>query len=556
MKTHFKYLIFLFAFVVMTTSCNEEAFLEEVPLDFFSSSNSFVTLNNFESAVTDLYAQYRILRFSPDNASYAHHWGTDMMFEARETTEGSRFGSYSVALNPTGGITLFHWTRLYKIISGANIIIDRLPNGDFSAEQATLIEAEARFFRAIAYRDLVYLYGGVPLLVNEVSSPQTNFTRASREAIIDQIVEDAAFAAANLPGITQVLDGKVSNLVAHHLLAETYITQQKWDLAIASASVIIDDPNTGLMTNRFGSLASQPGDVYYDLFRVGNQNRSSGNKEALWVAQMEVDVPGGYLSSTGNAGNYFERNHACAVFTLVDPDGKVAVLGSRSNLNCGGRGVSFMRPTTFFQNTLWASDFENDIRNSPFNYVRDFKYDNPASAWFDSSAVKYPGPNLIAQRWRWYPWLSKVTTPGQHPDALYSNKELGLLNAGAGSTYSDDYYLRLPETYLLRAEAYLGKGELASAADDINVVRARANATPVAPGQVTIDYILDERARELSLEEQRRITLLRTGKLVERVRLYNALNAGNIQDFHALWPIPAGEIEANINGNLEQNPGY
>ncbi|NJM94316.1 MAG: RagB/SusD family nutrient uptake outer membrane protein [Cytophagales bacterium] len=109
---------------------------------------------------------------------------------------------------------------------------------------------------------------------------------------------------------------------------------------------------------------------------------------------------------------------------------------------------------------------------------------------------------------------------------------------------------------MLRAEAYLGKGDPSNAAADINVVRTRANATPVAAGDVDIDFILDERARELSLEETRRITLHRTGKLVERVRLYNDHNADEIQDFHALWPIPNAEIIANIDGNLTQNPGY
>ncbi len=363
-------------------------------------------------------------------------------------------------------------------------------------------------------------------------------------------------AANNLPGIGEVSDGRVSNLVAQHLLAETYVTQQKWDEAIAAATVVIDDPNTALMAERFGSKAGEPGDVYYDLFRKGNQNRSSGNTEALWVAQMETDVPGGYLSSTSMTGNPLERIHAPASWTLVDPDGVPAVLGWRSNLNSGGRGVSFMQPTAFFENNLWTSDFDKDIRNSSFNYIRDFYYDDPASAWFDSSAVKYPGPNLLAQGWRWYPWLSKVTTPGQHPDALYANRELGLLTAGGGSTYTDQYYLRLAETYLLRAEAYLSKGNATSAAEDINAVRNRAKATPVDPGEVTIDYILDERARELSLEEDRRITLSRLGKLVERVRAYNSHNADDIQDYHALWPIPTSEIEANINGNLEQNLGY
>ena len=555
MNPIYRHLLLFATLIAMTTSCNEDEFLEELPLDFFSPSNSFVTFENFESAVVDLYAQLRGLKFANTNNAQAHLYGTDIMFDARRSTSNNRIGDYNVTFNPTSQMPSWHWTRLYKMVTSANTIIDRLPDGELTAEQSRLIEAEARFFRAYAYRYLVYLFNGVPLLLNEVTSPQTDFVRASREEVLNQIVEDASNAASGLPGIDGVEDGRLSNLMAQHLLAETHVALQNWDQAIAAASVVIDDPNTALMTERFGSRASEPGDVYYDLFRQGNQNRSSGNTESIWVAQMETDIPGGLLSSTGRAGNILERQHVPASWTLQDPDGVPATLGWRSDLNTGGRGVSFLQPTAFFENTLWESDFDNDIRNSPFNYVRDFFYDDPESAWLDSSAVKYPGPNLQAQAWRWYPWLTKVTTPGRHPDPLFANKELGLLTSGGGSTYTDQYYLRLAETYLLRAEGHLGKGDMGSAADDINRVRTRANATPVAPGEVTIDYILDERARELSLEEDRRVTLQRLGKLVERIRLYNDHNSDEIQEHHAFWPIPASEIEANITGNIQQNPG-
>jgi len=555
MKTRIIYI--LMSIVLMTNlSCVDDQ-LREVPLDFYSTENSFVTFENYQMALVDIYAQVRQLKFNPNENGYAHLYGTDLMFNARRSADGLRFGNYNVTLNPTGGIPLYHWTGLYKIITSSNSIIDRLQNNEVLTDQEKRsVEAEARFFRAFGYRNLVYLFGGVPLLLNEVTAPRTDFSRNPREEVIAQIVTDLLIASENLPSINNVADGRLSNLAAHHLLSEIYIVQEKWDDAIASASFVIDDPNTSLMQARFGSLASQPGDVFYDLFRVGNQNRSRGNREAIWVAQFEVDVLGGYLVSTGLTGNVLERIHAPAVFTLTDPDGRLGSLGSRSTLNAGGRGVSFMRPTPYMEQTVWESDFENDIRNSSFNYVRDFKYDHPASAWYDSSAVKYPGRNLVAENWRWYPWISKVTTPGQHPDNLIANRETMLLTNAAGSTYTDQYYMRLAETYLLRAEAYLGKGDLANAAADINVVRTRANATPVNPGNVTIDYILDERARELSLEEERRLTLARLGKVVERVKKYNDFNSGNISDHHGLWPIPFREIEANFTGNFSQNPGY
>ena len=94
------------------------------------------------------------------------------------------------------------------------------------------------------------------------------------------------------------------------------------------------------------------------------------------------------------------------------------------------------------------------------------------------------------------------------------------------------------------------------AAASINVVRARANATPVDPADVDMDYILDERARELLGEKHRRFTLVRTGMLLERVRRLNPKSKDGIRDYHVRWPIPQTAIDANSGAVLEQNPGY
>ena len=168
----------------------------------------------------------------------------------------------------------------------------------------------------------------------------------------------------------------------------------------------------------------------------------------------------------------------------------------------------------------------------------------------------YRGSIEMSADWRWYPWFAKATTPEDHPDGLYIDKSTYHMSAFAGSTYRESYFLRLAECYLLRAEAYLAKGLKDKAADDINEIRLRAKATPVNAGDITIEYILDERARELVLETPRRLTLMRLELLVSRVRKYNFHNADDIQDHHSLWPIPYSEIEANINAILEQNPGY
>jgi starch-binding outer membrane protein, SusD/RagB family len=130
------------------------------------------------------------------------------------------------------------------------------------------------------------------------------------------------------------------------------------------------------------------------------------------------------------------------------------------------------------------------------------------------------------------------------------------LTAGAGGTYIDQYMFRLAETYLLRVEAYLGLSKTTEAAADINVVRARSNAKPASPGEVTIDFILDERLREFGVEEKRMLTLMRLGKWVDRVRRFNPFYGTQMKDNYNLWPIPADEIERNRTAPLEQNPGY
>ncbi|MQY79568.1 MAG: RagB/SusD family nutrient uptake outer membrane protein, partial [Bacteroidetes bacterium] len=139
------------------------------------------------------------------------------------------------------------------------------------------------------------------------------------------------------------------------------------------------------------------------------------------------------------------------------------------------------------------------------------------------------------KKWDWtHPEPARVTDPRQ---------------------YGDQPYLRLAETYLLLAEAQMKLSKNAEAAEWINKIRRRANATEITAADVTLDFILDERSRELLTEEHRRYTLARTGTLISRTRLHNPLASG-IQDFHVLWPIPQIIIDANTGKKIEQNLGY
>lgn len=553
--------------LTMTAGCDEEEFLKEVPLDFYSPENSFITAGNFDAALTDLYARVRTINSVDGGAGvYSEVLGTDLAFSARLTPD--RMGSYAVGLTPQSSIPAQHWLRWYKVIGNANTIIARVASSSLTEIQKKQYSAEAKLFRAWAYHKLVNLYGAIPLILDEINKPTTNFTRTAPDAVLKQIVADASEAAANLPAIDAVKDGRISKPVANHLLAEVYIELKDYDKAIAAATEVIEKSNLKLMTERFGSLRTQPGDVFYDLFRVGNQNRKAGNTEAIWVLQYENDVIGGQLASTGAALNQLERVVAPATFSLVAPDGKSSLLDnlSASTLNSGGRGVGFVQPTNYWTYDIWGLDAtkdnrkvtSTDIRTSSFNIVRDFIYTSPLSIHVGKSIIDFPATNWLtaANKWRWYPYPSKVTTPGQHPTGLFQDAGKLTLKSTAGGLFRDTYLIRLPETILLRAEAHLLKGNPAQAATDINLVRNRAKAIPVTAAEVTLDYILDERARELIFEEDRRITLVRMGKLIERVKKFNALSGPTVQPFHALFPIPFSEIQANKDAKLEQNPGY
>lgn len=84
----------------------------------------------------------------------------------------------------------------------------------------------------------------------------------------------------------------------------------------------------------------------------------------------------------------------------------------------------------------------------------------------------------------------------------------------------------------------------------------RADAPEVDQSMVDIDYILDERIRELYYEEHRLLTLMRLGKLVERTKNLNPWVGDSYLLHNDLWPIPYDDIEKNIEAVLEQNPGY
>jgi len=578
MKSNYNKFFVVLLSVIALASCNEEEFLKEVPVDIYTAENVFSNPSGIEAVLTNFYVRQRHIYYvGASDVSYTLLYATDVYFSARGGSgTNEKPVSLLTSLTPSTFPARFFYEENFKIVAAANLLIENVNKSNLSEERKIKVIAEAKFFRGKAYRDMVYLYGGVPLITEFASQPVLNRVRASREEILNQMVLDFTDAANGMDPINLVTDGRVSNIVASFYLGETLISLGRNAEAVTEISKVCNDPNVGLMRARFGSRSTAFGkDVFWDLWQRNNQNRRSGNREALWVCQFEVDVPGGLLQSTGsNGANQMERNTVPAVWSIQDPTGRAGFIGRRSNDNVGGNGVGFMQPLAFTTNSanmpgggIWPANYVGDMRCNDNNLIKDAIYDNPASTFFGQRVSLNRGRNMgvlttdlalnaLRGTWRFYPWFVKATTPGDHPAGLTDPANPLLLSNAASATYHDNYFLRLPEAFLLRAEAYLNIGNTGLAAADINVVRSRAGATNVTAGEVNLDYILDERTREINLEEQRQITLRRVGKYRERLLRYNWQTGPTYSPRHDLFPIPQSEIEANSGAVLTQNPGY
>ena len=648
---------------IASTLCACGDFLDENPMDFNSPENSYITSKDFDMSITDLYYLTRYEFFQDQDRAIDYLYGTDLLDRGDQTKS-----NLEAELTPSSDISSKHWKNWYKVIASANMTISKIDGSELNDAEKVEYEAKAKFFRAFAYRTLVYLYGGVPYLDKPVTSYVADKARESRNFVLLRALIDAKFAAENLRDITDaaVKDGEVNKQAAQLLVSELYLAlgegQNKdenesaidqrlaegletlnqdeldivdvedkedcYDQAIAAATEVINCEGLSLMTERFGRRKSEPGDVYWDLFQRKNQNRGAGNTEAIWGAQLaNVDAPGGGSRSNiqfwDNPSNYLLERHCSPQvnkFKIVTSENQQLSPFRWPVDDCtGGRGIGSGYANYHFHNEIWVlgdaeskfaitdesnpnsfrndEEWKNDIRNSNYNFIRVFQFNNKdfmqshpeygteidvmdPKANFDESVnadeisfitgdfgeTKLPCRGLTG-------YQAKVTTPGDHPDALILNKETHDLAGTAGGTFCDQYLYRLTEAYFLRAEAYAKKGDYSKAKDDINVIRNRSNAPAVSEDDFKVDntgigagldYILDERMREYGVEEKRRLTLGRMGTNVFFYRVkkygtwYSSVNSATGEDFKekfTLYPIPLRDIESN-KVELIQNPGY
>ncbi len=560
MKKYIKIFICVYALVI-TNACND-SFLDEEILDKYAPESLNDKLG-FDAAVVGLHQHFAThLKTTNDQGLIGiWHAGTDLVWvvEGRHTGDLAPYYNYSL-LNSGDNASRKIWTYLYKLISNANILAKSAESENvagLTAEEREAYKAEALFFRAYAYNMLATLYGDVPLVTEPLNGPKTDFVRAPLSQINELIEEDLLLAIDKLPVIGEAaFDGRANKAMARQLLAEAYLRMGEDAKAETQCNEIING-NSGalsLVTERYGVKASDPGDPFSDMFIFGNQRRSQGNTEAIWVVENENPADKPYTTDFPQqrrvwGGGYYD------------------VPGMQPADSLGGRGLARVRLNSWVLYDLYEA---GDMRNSRFNIRREW-YFNSANPKFDNirgQAVPYgetqdfivsDGSTITVNAqdtiWR----LTPYTTKWAHFDP---RDEFGY------GMWKDFIVMRLAETYLLRAEARFKQGDNPGAADDINELRSRANAPLVTADDINLDFILDERVRELLAEENRRMTLMRTDRLLDRAKtrsgegvLPGGINTViGIDEWYGrtqmLLPIPQTEIDLNKDAELAQNPGY
>jgi len=597
MKTHQLFFLFITLSVLLcgTTACNDDEFLKEKAETSYTFDNMFDSSTQISNLLAEMYFQHRSV-YTASNL-FMYGIGTDAFDRRPNGVLVSDFADWST----TYGATRDVFNVLYTLIAKANLVIYGAEQVDWSNESAKAnVVAQARFMRGYAYMILGELWGGVPINEEFSEAPKFNFTRTSREDTYLFAIDEMEAAVNALPDRPQ--SGRVGKGAVNHFLAECYIALATikgndaalLDRAITAADAVISQHP--LMKERFGSRAdpastnvyngiaayTPDGNVYYDLFPTGNPNNPI-NTEALWLFHNN----GALFQEYGSGGgvslgmSQFSPNIRDALwrpeFIQSDIDGPGPWIGS-SVPDCpwgtpnvtvailGGMGYGNCIPTNMLRTTVWEQSGEGDIRNDSINIRRNIPVLNQGRTQFPAyleiiNVDKAEQFITAATLYMCYPIFQKI--------APSDDWAWECLNYGYRREFITwDYYIaRSAETYLLRAEAKLRKGDLQGAAVDINEVRGRSHAKLIEATDVTIDYILNERLRELFIEERRWCTLLRIGGKIPNDRITNYSKAADYQggdvlwthmaipladDF--LWPIPQTVIDSNLDAEIEQNP--
>ncbi len=539
-----KKLIYLSGIMSLLLVCSCSDFLEEENKSNATAESFYLTEVGYESLINSAYATLREV-YEPQ--PYMFLAGTDLFFgTGQEAPLG--LTSYQTLTPGTSQVADFFQT-LYESIQVTNTALHYAElTESFDALESR--RGEARFLRAYYYFLLVQHFGGVSLVTEMVQEPITHFERASASDIYQFIMSEMEQALNEVPE-TQSDFGRVTKRAVQHMLAKVYLTHGYEEFGQASDFEKAASYADAAINNETLSVP------FADIFAYEND----ANAEVLFSIQYDEasllnggahhwDEPYGPLITATGEGVFKQlrlkvTEYLWNVFGEYDSRFEGTFLTVRTSpyvgalIEEGAYPISMYYPRTAEQ----MADTVNWRAADPAN--RSETEIVPLSEWWW---------NLNNQSE--YPALSKYDRV-QLPDIRYTH---------------DLFLARLGETYLIAAEAYFKMGNLTQAKDRVNEVRRRA-AMPgheadmlITEADIDVDFILDERARELAGEGHRWTDLKRTGKLIERNKMYNPqviqlVNSGIDPflgangHFKILRPIPLSVIALDSE-EYPQNPAY
>ncbi|HET6994697.1 MAG TPA: RagB/SusD family nutrient uptake outer membrane protein [Chitinophagaceae bacterium] len=559
--------------VLLVPACRKK--LEEKPRSILTPE-FFSTTQGFQQGLDAAYASTRLIWGNQDYFTITVI-GTD---EFKRGIDGnSDINVYSSGYTPSTGVINANWRNAYIFINTCNGVIDNAPSVPIQDALKKRMVAEAKFIRANWYFLLVQFWGDVTLNKTFQNTPTTSATRAPIAEVYDFIVQDLKDAAVDLPQglIKDAQPGRATKAAALHVLAKVYLTRagssaaktNDYMDAYTTAKSIIDNKAT------YGLSLLQD---FAKVYEEGNE----ANSEVIWTSQHTSNLA---FNGPNNSGiSNFSADNVLNHMWVPQYERQPGMIRSTQY----GRPYIRCTPTRWLTDTVWGNKV-NDTRysktfqtvwyandpNTPSTYP---KWPNPLPPGappgavpggfkfgFGDTAVYMPGTDRTNAQIA----ASKATLI---PPRLYSSSmgpymmkynDTKRANLNFPSIRPVIAY-RFAETYLIAAEAAFRTGNMGDAVTYINIIRTRAAyptgdvvAMQITAADINIDFILDERTRELCGELVRWLDLVRTGKLIERVKLHNSEAAINILPKHILRPIPQAQIDAVTTGPAyPQNLGW
>lgn len=518
----------------MTTSCDDEGFLTEKPKTIYTTDNSYETIDQVKACITNLYIH---IRYWYQQDYFLKGLGTDVLDTPyfRSTGNGyCNFANWSSTNSNSNKI----YDAMFQMVNYANQSLEGYNKEGLpweSEAQRNEAYGEIMFFRGYGYLTMGELFGGVPLVDQFYQTLKLDFVRSSREETYNFAITDLEAAAAALPDYPSEA-GRVSKGVAYHFLAEAYL---------ALATIKSNDAEGN--TEALWTLQND-----YTVYHEYGGNNFVGYPREMSPVLRDVVWKAEYAEAGAAAGPW-----AGNIDESIYPGGNVSAY-------VGGRGVANMAPTTYVISDVWEGDYEDDIRNAPCNIRRQFVCMDTKHSMY-GKPVPYEMLDYNTQKiTEFFPVWTKLAPID---DWGYDDLADG---GNRSNMYCDQYAHRSAETLLLRAEANLRAGDKGAAATDINKLRNRAQCTKLATADdMTLQYILDERVRELFGEERRWVTLLRMGNDgIESLNSHAMYIAdqpfwgGYFKSDKAkvtkwnLFPIPQTVIDTNTGAVIEQNEGW